>query len=101
MKRMVRQVTLKPDCVQQYIDYHQDVWTELEQAYRDAGFKVIRCFLCGNVLIVYSEYDETIYAAAEAKLAQNPYELKWKDIMDPLMDPSVPAKEFEEVYVME
>lgn len=92
---------LKPECLEDYREFHRHVWPELEAAYQRAGISALSCFLHGTTLLIYSEYDPARYPASLAWLAQEPVEQKWQALMRPLADPSATAVEFEEVYCMD
>ncbi len=98
--RTVSYSRLKPECVQEYIGWHQQVWPELLDAYRKAGITQISCFLGGVDLVVYSEYDTEIYEREEKSLRQNPVEIRWQALMKTLRDPLWPGQELREVFYM-
>lgn len=101
MKRMIFLSSVKEECVDEYKRYHADVWPELEAAYKQAGIMKVSCFLNGRQLLVYSEYDETVFTdEAKEKLMQKDAEIRWQTVMGPLMDQDVPRVEYEEVYRM-
>jgi len=89
---------LKPDCVQAYIDFHQQVWPELLEAYRQAGFTRIDCCLNGCDLVVCIEYEVDVYNKMKDALIRNPVEIRWQALMETLRDTSVEQQFFEEVF---
>lgn len=91
---------LKPECLEDYREFHRHVWPELEAAYQRAGITALSCFLHGTTLLIYSEYDPERYPASLSWLSREPVEQKWQALMRPLADPSAAAVEFEEVYRM-
>ena len=101
MKRMLFMSKLKPECVEEYRRYHENVWPELEQAYKEAGILKVSCFLHENTLLVYSEYDESRYPASREALIQKDVEKQWAAIMSKFSDSSFSSVEFEEVYRQE
>ena len=92
---------LKSDCVEKYRDYHDNVWPELEEAYRKAGITTISCAPNGPYLIVYEEYDEGTYEKARQSLDNDEIEIRWKSLMRELRDPDFQMQNFEEVYRLE
>lgn len=89
---------LRPECVQAYRTYHEAVWPELLEAYRQAGITQINCFLHGCDLLVFSEYDMDLYAGQKEALASNPVERRWQALMETLRDRSMEQRYFEEVF---
>ena len=92
---------LKPECVEKYKEYHDNIWPELVEAYRQAGITTISCGLNDSYLIVYEEYADGQYEQARKKLAGNEIEMRWKSLMRQLRDPSFELMEFTEVFRME
>ncbi len=91
---------LKAESVQEYIRLHQQVWPELEAAYRQAGILQIGCYLNGCERVVFMEYESEIYDQARASLDSNPVEIRWQAIMKTLCDPQVERQKFTEVYYL-
>ena len=48
---------LKAESVPEYIRLHQQVWPELEAAYRQAGILQMGCYLNGCERVVFIEYE--------------------------------------------
>lgn len=61
MKRMCWWGRIKPDKIEEYKESHRVVWPELLAVYKKHGIVKISCFLKGNDLLVYTEYDPEIY----------------------------------------
>ena len=101
MKRMIFMYKIKEECIEQYKEYHRNVWPELEKTYKDAGIMKVSCFLNGPELLVYSEYDENIYPASRPELIKNEVEMRWQKIMKTLSDTTFKSVEYQEVYRME
>jgi L-rhamnose mutarotase len=95
--RIVYLQKLKKEHVEKYLDYHNNIWPELEKTYRDHGITDISCFLDGCDLMVYMERDDQVYEKARKDLGGNPIEQKWQKIMNDLKDDSV-NRAFKEVY---
>ncbi len=100
IKRTLHMARIKTECLEAYTDYHRHVWPELEAVYREAGFTELSCFLNGNLLLIYLEYDDTRYPASSAWLDTHETQLKWQALMRPLGDPEFQKLDFEEVYRM-
>jgi L-rhamnose mutarotase len=99
-QRMIWLDRLKTESVQEYIRLHQQVWPELEAAYRQAGILQIGCYLNGCERVVFMEYESEIYDKARASLDSNPVEIRWQALMKTLCDPQVERQSFTEVYYL-
>jgi L-rhamnose mutarotase len=95
-KREVILTELKPEFVEDYRRYHESVWPELEQVYRDAGYHDLSCFLSGAKLIIYMAYDEKKMTSRRDWLNEHRIEQKWQEIMRMFKDKT--AESFEEIY---
>jgi L-rhamnose mutarotase len=89
---------LKADSVPEYIKMHQQVWPELEAAYRQAGILQMGCYLNGCERVVFMEYETEIYDQARASLDSNPVEIRWQALMKTFCDPQVGRQSLTEVY---
>jgi L-rhamnose mutarotase len=58
-RRMLSLARLRPECVQEYVRLHQQVWPELLAIYRQAGIRHVSCFLNGLDLVVYTSMSLT------------------------------------------
>ena len=101
MKRTMFRSRLKPECVEEYVRLHREVWPELLDAYRKAGITRVGCYLNGLDLLVYSERDPEIYEREKDALNKNPVGLRWDKLMATLRDQSFGNHEFEEVFFMQ
>lgn len=100
-KQRLISLQLKEESLAEYREYHNNVWPELEQAYKAAGLQKLSCFLNGTSLLVYIEYEEGVTQETLDALAKNEVEMRWQAIMKNFADTSFEAKEYEEVYRME
>jgi L-rhamnose mutarotase len=91
---------LKTESVSEYIQLHQQVWPELEAAYRQAGILQIGCYLNGCERVVFMEYEADIYEQAKASLDCNPVEIRWQALMKTFCDPQVERRTLTEVYYL-
>ena len=66
---------LKAESVPEYIRLHQQVWPELEAAYRQAGILQMGCYLNGCERVIVIEFETEIYNQAKAGLDSNPVEI--------------------------
>lgn len=91
---------LKAESVSEYIRLHQQVWPELEAAYRQAGILQIGCYLNGCERVVFMEYESDIYEQAKASLDCDPVEIRWQALMKTFCDPQVERQNLTEVYYL-
>jgi L-rhamnose mutarotase len=92
---------LKPECVEKYKEYHDNIWPELVNAYHEAGITTVSCSINDSYLIVYEEYADGKYEEARKKLDSNKVEIRWQSLMRQLRDPSFELVKFKEIFRME
>ena len=98
VKRKLQIQKIKENCIEEYKNAHKNIWPELLKEYKEAGFINISCFLNGQDLYVYMEYDEDLLY--ERSKHPMPIDVKWQEYMDTLKI-EMPAKEEPlEVYRM-
>lgn len=98
LTRVLQRRFLKPECVAEYRHQHDNIWPDLVALYREHGITTVSCFLNGNELAVFFEYDTDTFEPRKNELAAHPVEQKWQGLMATYDDPSQPAVVFEEVY---
>ncbi len=98
LERILIRRVLKPECVQDYIRYHQQVPPGLMDAYRKAGVRQLSCFVHENDLVVFIEVDGEAWANAQADLRHNPVEQNWQALMRTLNLPGFEPLTYEEVF---
>jgi len=91
---------LKPESVDEYINYHQNVPPDLMKIYREYGITDLSCFLCENDLVVYIEVDVEIYERKKDGLANNPVDVEWQALMKTLNLPRFEPLNYREVFRM-
>jgi L-rhamnose mutarotase len=89
---------LKPECVNDYLRWHQQVPEALVAEYKKAGVKEVSCFLLENELVVYLEVEQPMYE--NAGMGQNPVDMEWQALMAGFNDPDFQQMRYEEVYRM-
>ena len=86
MKRVGFQFKVRPEAVAEYKALHQQVWPEMLQALRDAGWHNYTLFLRGDGLVFgYFETDESL-AAAQNRMAATQVNTRWQTAMARFMD---------------
>ncbi len=94
---LIRRV-MKPECVGDYVRYHQAVPRELIDLYRKSGVLQLSCFLHENDLVVFIEYDAEKWDQAQEELGKNPVEQNWQALMRTLNLPGFEPLTYEEVF---
>ena len=90
---------VRPECVDEYVKAHRDVWPEMLDALRGAGIRNYSIYRAGNEMFGYFEADDL--AAAERHLAQQDVSPRWQDAMAELLEERVPdggAPALEEIF---
>lgn len=84
MKRCCYALDLVDDekLIQEYIDYHQKVWPEIEKSILDAGINLMEIYCVGNRLFMITDVDSNF--PLENKASENNIHKKvqeWEDLM--------------------
>jgi L-rhamnose mutarotase len=86
MKRVGFQFKVRPDRLAEYKQHHRNVWPEMLQALREAGWHNYTLFLRADGLIFgYFETEESL-SAAQAKMAAAEVNTRWQQFMAPFTD---------------
>jgi L-rhamnose mutarotase len=80
---------VRPECVEEYVRTHQEVWPEMLEAIRNAGVRNYTIFRHGNQMFGYFEADDL--EAAARYLAEQEVSARWQDAMAELLEQRVPA----------
>jgi L-rhamnose mutarotase len=96
--RIVIRRRMKPECVADYVRYHQAVPPELLDLYRKSGVLQLSCFLYGEDLIVFIEVDAERWTQAQEVLAHSPVEQDWQSLMRTLNAPDFEPLMYQEVF---
>lgn len=101
-KRMCWWGKIKPEKIEEYKESHRAVWPEILALYRKNGISKISCFLRGNDLLVYTEYDDEVYLkGGREAIGKDETAQRWDVWMRDFALPGYKAVEFEEVFRME
>lgn len=101
IKRKIFKSRIKPEYVERYIEYHKNVWPELLDEYRKAGYIKLNCFLNENELIIFLEYDEDIFWKSQEDLAKKDIQIRWQKLMSEVDDATFKSVEYKEVFCMD
>jgi L-rhamnose mutarotase len=84
MERHAFVARIKPGMLEKYIDAHHHFPPQLSARYREAGIRNTSIFMHEDLLFLYLESEN--FAAALTALENDPTELKWQKLMDPMLD---------------
>jgi L-rhamnose mutarotase len=80
MRRVCFTLQVKPDRIAEYRERHQQVWPEMRQALRDAGWSNYSLFLRPDgMLIGYLETDD--FELAQRRMAATEVNARWQSAM--------------------
>lgn len=70
------------DLIEEYINYHQEVWPEIKQSILESGILEMEIFRAGNRLFMLMEVDGTFSFEEKARQdASNPKVQEWEELM--------------------
>lgn len=84
MRRYCQLIRLRPECREEYIEYHKEVWPTVLATIGACNIRNYSIYLNGDLLIAYFEYHGNDYAADMRKMAADPETQRWWSIMDPM-----------------
>lgn len=87
MKRYGMMIKLKPDKIEEYMELHAAVWSEVAMAISNSNIKDYSIYLKDETLFSYFEYIGNSYEADMEEMAANPIIQKWWDVCKPCMIP--------------
>ncbi|MDA2927501.1 L-rhamnose mutarotase [Acidobacteria bacterium AH-259-O06] len=93
MKRVAYLLRIREGKEKKYVDAHQNVWPELIEHLKEAGFRNYTIFKRGLDLFVYVEIED--FEKSLRNLINHPIYEKWAEKMDPIMEPHPDRKEGE------
>jgi L-rhamnose mutarotase len=89
VRRFGQTLGLRPEKLDEYRRYHEQIWPEIAGAIHAAGIRNYSIFQLAGRLFAYYEYvgPEGEYAARMAALAEAPRMREWWDLMEPMQVP--------------
>ena len=87
MKRYGLVLGLKPEALEEYRKYHENVWPSVLKLIQDCNIRNYSIFLKDGRLFAYYEYIGTDHAADMAKMAADLEMQRWWSLMEPLQQP--------------
>jgi len=105
MNRIGFQFKIQKDRIEEYKKIHQNVWPEMLQALREAGWHHYTLFMREDGLVFgYFESEQTL-AEAQVKMAEKEVNTRWQEFMSPFTDegarPDEGFVELEEYFHLE
>jgi len=94
---------VKKEGIDEYKRYHADVWPEMRDALKRAGFQKFTIFMRPNgVTFAYCEVDESLAKALE-NVGKEEVNARWGEVMAPFLADieGQPMVELEEVFNLE
>jgi L-rhamnose mutarotase len=86
MKRVGFILKVKPDRLEEYKRHHEQVWPDMLQALRDAGWHNYSLFVRDDGLLFgYFETPDSL-AAAQARMAATEVNTRWQQFMAPFFE---------------
>lgn len=84
MKKYCLALDLKDDAdkINEYKDYHQDIWPEISKSLKDSGILNAEIYNTGNRLFMIIEVDKTFSFEKKLKMdLENPKVQEWEELM--------------------
>lgn len=84
MKKYCLALDLKNDVdkINEYKDYHQDIWPEISKSLKDSGILKAEIYNTGNRLFMIIEVDKTFSFEKKLKMdLENPKVQEWEELM--------------------
>lgn len=84
MKKYCLALDLKDDVdkINEYKDYHQDIWPEISKSLKDSGILNAEIYNTGNRIFMIIEVDKTFSFEKKLKMdLENPKVQEWEELM--------------------
>ena len=95
MKRFGQMIKLKKGCAEEYIRYHQNSWTEVNQMINKSNIRNYSIYFKDDFLFSYFEYVGNDFERDMQKIAADETTQKWWSLVKPLMEPVENREEWE------
>lgn len=87
MTRYGHVIRLKPEKLDEYIQYHDAIWPEVSKTITDCNIRNYTIYHKNGWLFAHFEYHGEDLDADMKKMAECPHTRKWWDIMEPMQEP--------------
>ena len=104
MRQYVLILDLKDDpiLIKEYIEYHQNVWPEIEESLKESGILTLKIFRFKNHLTMLLEVSDSFSFEKKAALdLNNPKVQEWENLMWKYQSPVSGAPQGEKWVLME
>lgn len=86
MKRFGQVLQLKPECINEYVKYHADVWPGVLAQIKKSNIQNYSIFLQDNVLFAYFEHTGNDFEQDMKKMALDAETQRWWAVMEPMQE---------------
>lgn len=83
MQRMAFRMQIRPGTEGEYLRRHQEIWPEMVEALRDAGFRNYSIFRDGLTLFAYFESEDPLRTWRH--ISSNPINARWAEMMSDIL----------------
>jgi len=87
MERHGQVIKVKPDKVEEYKEYHENVWPDVLETIKECNIENYSIFYKDGYLFAYFEYTGDDFEKDMEKMADDPVTQDWWDEVKPLQDP--------------
>jgi L-rhamnose mutarotase len=87
MERHGQVIKVKPDKVEEYKKYHENVWPDVLETIKECNIENYSIFYKDGYLFAYFEYTGDDFEKDMEKMADDPITQDWWDEVKPLQDP--------------
>ena len=87
MERHSSVIKIKPERLEEYKEYHVEVWPEVLDMLRKCNIRNYSIYYKDGYLFGYFEYHGNDFKADMAKIDAHPKSQEWEDIMMPMQEP--------------
>lgn len=86
MRRYCQLIRLRPECRDEYIEYHRAVWPTVLATIAACNIRNYSIYLYNDLLVAYFEYHGNDYEADMRKMAADPETQRWWAITDAMQE---------------
>lgn len=87
MKKIGQICSISPENAVKYIEYHKNIPQEIRKLIRDCNVRNYRIYYRNGILFTDFDYIGDDYEADMLKMARDPDNQKWWNLVKPLMSP--------------
>ena len=87
MKRIGQVINVRPECLEQYIEVHANIWPDISDMITSCNIRNYSIYHLNGQLFAYMEYIGDDFNGDMAKMGEDPMTQKWWDVCKPLQTP--------------